>query len=108
MKKLLSAILIFALIIAVMPSVYANGIDIEKIIEETSAYLRENVTTPTVSSIGGEWAVIALSRNMTKADSKYFSDYYSEVENYPEKRGGILHTKKYTEYSRVVTALTAI
>ena len=108
MKKLLSVILIFAISISIMPSVQANGADIEKIIEEASGYLKETVTSPTVSTIGGEWAVIALSRNMTKADDKYFSDYYSEVKNYTEKKGGILHERKYTEYSRVAVALTAI
>lgn len=38
----------------------------------------------------------------------YWDNYYSNLENYVKAHNGVLHSRKYTEYSRVVLALTAI
>ena len=55
-------------------------------VQQSAVYMQKTVSNPQVGSIGGEWAVLGLAR----------SD------------AAVLHSRKYTEYSRVVLALTAI
>lgn len=66
------------------------------------------VKSPEVGSIGGEWAVIGLARSGYSVPASYFDDYYVRVEKYVKNCSGVLHERKYTEYSRVILALTAI
>lgn len=75
---------------------------------DTAAYLQKTVTEPTVASVGGEWTIIALARGGSEISDSYFQKYYANVQSYVIEKNGILHTKKYTEYSRVILALTAI
>ena len=63
---------------------------------------------PVTGSIGGEWAVIGLARSGYPVPANYFDDYYARVEKYVKNCSGVLHERKYTEYSRVILALTAI
>ncbi len=102
MKKILSLMLVFAIFTSIMPMSFAVNID------ETARFIAENVTSPTVGSIGGEWAVIGLARSGYDMPQEYWDNYYTRVLEYIEKCEGVLHTKKYTEYSRVILALTAI
>jgi hypothetical protein len=66
------------------------------------------VKSPQVGSVGGEWAVMELARSGYDVPESYYRDYYATVEEYVKACDGVLHTKKYTEYSRVILALTAI
>ena len=74
----------------------------------SAEYLLRKVKAPSVGAVGGEWAIIGLARSGFDVPQEYWDRYYAAVEAYVENRDGILHTKKYTEYSRVVLALTAI
>lgn len=76
--------------------------------QETGNFLRVNMTNPTVSSIGGEWAVLGLARSGVSVSSSMYSNYLSNVIETLKASNGILSTSKYTEYSRVILALTAI
>lgn len=76
--------------------------------EETAQFLLQSVPNPQVESVGGEWTVLGLARWRTMDNSDYFEHYYRTVEEYVIQRKGVLHDKKYTEYARVVLALTAI
>lgn len=70
-------------------------------------YLQTAVTNPIVDSIGGEWAVIAMARNGSLSDAaknNYLQNIYKKL----RETDGILHTAKYTEYSRVALALTSM
>lgn len=70
-------------------------------------YLQTAVTNPIVDSIGGEWAVIAMARNgnlNNAAKNNYLQNIYQKL----RETSGVLHTTKYTEYSRVALALTAM
>lgn len=75
---------------------------------EVAAYLCQQVPQPQVGSTGGEWTVLGLSRSGFPVPEGYFDDYYQAAEEYVRECGGQLHSRKYTEYSRVVLALTAI
>ena len=76
--------------------------------ERTQRALYTATPAPSVGSIGGEWAVIALARSGYAAPQSYWDDYYSCVKQEVLACRGVLHARKYTEYSRVVLALTAI
>ena len=80
----------------------------EEAYKKTGSYLHNTVTNPTVSSIGGEWAVLGLSRSEFKVNSDYYNKYLANVINTLKENNGILHNKKYTEYSRVILGLTSI
>ena len=74
--------------------------------EETGAYLQAQ-TAPTVGSIGGEWAVIGLSRARLLSDETAQS-YEQTVEDYVKQAGSArLHHAKSTENSRTILGLTA-
>ena len=74
--------------------------------EETGAYLQAQ-TAPTVGSIGGEWAVIGLSRAGLLSDETAQS-YEQTVEDYVKQAGSVrLHHAKSTENSRTILGLTA-
>ena len=78
-----------------------------EILVETAAYLSASVPDPEVSSIGGEWAVIGLVRN-GGLPADYAASYYSNLVRTLRDTGGVLHRVKYTEYSRVVLALSSL
>ena len=78
-----------------------------EILVETAAYLSASVPDPGVSSIGGEWAVIGLARN-GGLPADYAASYYSNLVRTLRDTGGVLHRVKYTEYSRVVLALSSL
>lgn len=78
-----------------------------EILAQTAAYLSASVPDPGVSSIGGEWAVIGLARN-DSLPADYAASYYSNLVRTLRDTGGVLHRVKYTEYSRVVLALSSL
>lgn len=81
---------------------------LQSAVEGSAAYIQRAVKAPQFGSIGGEWAVIGLARSGVTVQQQYWDTYYANVEQYVKNKKGVLHTKKYTEYSRVVLALTAI
>ncbi len=81
---------------------------LSKALDDTAAYLCKTVKTPQVGSIGGEWAVLGLARSGYSVPASYYKDYYEKVEKYVSERKGVLHEKKYTEYSRLIVAVSAI
>ncbi len=107
MKKILSFLLGFIIILS-SANVFAAEQNIGNIIADTANYIYQTVKEPQVGSIGREWAVLGLARSSIEIPEEYFEEYYENVKKYVEENQGILHDKKYTEYSRVVMALTAI
>ena len=111
MKKLLNAALLCALIciVTINPAfAAAKNTQTEKIAEETAQHLYNTVKNPQIGSIGGEWAVIGLSRSGCDIPEDYYKKYIDNAKKYIEDCGGMLHERKYTEYSRVILALTAL
>ena len=82
--------------------------NIEEKIVETANFMQETIPDPTVSSIGGDWTIMSLARSDIEIHKDYFENYYDNVVNILEENQGILHERKYTEYSRAILALTAI
>ncbi len=102
MKKVISYLL--CLIVTLSTAVNA-AVDYYN---DTAQYLYQTVSDPQVGSIGGEWTVIGLARSDADIPQEYFDNYYAAALNYIKSKDGVLHSVKYTEYSRVILALTAI
>lgn len=86
----------------------ASSDELQKAMNDTAKYTYQTVQSPQVGSIGGEWAVLGLARSGYSVPEKYYQDYISTVEKYVQDCQGVLHDKKYTEYSRVIVALSAL
>lgn len=82
--------------------------EIDEVLNDTAKYLYQTVEDPQVASIGGEWAVIGLARSGYDVPDEWFETYYNNLKEYTIKKQGVLHKKKYTDYSRVILALSAI
>lgn len=105
MKRIISFFIAFSLI--VLP-VRAETPQIDEIISDTAEFVMKAVENPQIASIGGEWAVIGLLKCGENIPKEYFETYYNNVENTVKNSNGVLSSRKYTEYSRVVLALTLI
>ena len=77
-------------------------------IAKTGTFLQESVAEPTFGTVGGEWLVLGLARSGLEVSDEYYETYFQNVSAYTAQQGGVLHAKKYTEYSRVILAVTAI
>jgi len=109
MKKFITIFLSFIMLFCLSLESFAEKMyDIDSIISDTANYIFKTVSEPQVGAIGGEWAVIGLARSSEEIPEEYFENYYKTVCEYTKGKKGILHNKKYTEYSRVILALTAI
>jgi hypothetical protein len=108
MRKFARKIMALALALAfIYPAQASDAKKIDAVLAKTAKYVYETVKTPTVASIGGEWAIIGLARSGYNAPKSYFENYYKSVAAYVKEHKGVLHEKKYTEYSRVILGLTA-
>ena len=107
-----SIYILIALMLSICMSfdVFAKVSDkvLDDAIKDTAEYMYRVVKNPQVGSVGGEWAMLGLARSGYEVPDKYYQDYYSTVENYVSERKGDLHRVKYTEYSRLIVALTSI
>lgn len=104
MKKTVSILLIFIMLF----SVAYSAPDLNTAVEKCVQYINSAVPSPGVSSIGGEWAVIALARSGAENQQNFFDKYYDSLVKKLTDKNGVLHDRKYTEYSRAVLAVTAI
>ena len=70
-------------------------------------YLRDNVTNPVVNTVGGEWSVLTMARygNLSEETKQ---NYMTNLYRVLEENKGVLDKRKYTEYARVVLALSAL
>lgn len=105
MKRLLAYLLTFLII---LPQAVFAAEDIDSVLDSSIRYMLSSVPEPTVSSIGGEWMIIGAARSGYEIPEEYYQKYYDNLKAYLDKNHGVLHERKYTEYSRVILALTAI
>lgn len=100
--------LVLALGLVVQTQAAGSTPSLSQALNSTAQYVSETVTAPQVGSIGGDWAVLGLARSGCAVPTQYYRDYFAAVEDYVKACKGNLHEKKYTEYSRVILALSAI
>ncbi|MEG1661525.1 MAG: hypothetical protein RR332_03325, partial [Clostridiales bacterium] len=108
-KKFSAFILALLLIGVFSPAALAGGENqTATALKDTAAYVYQATPAPQVGSIGGEWAVLGLARSGYAVPASYYETYYAAVEKQVQDCQGVLDKRKYTEYSRVILALTAI
>lgn len=109
MKKITSFFVGLTLLLSLTVNAFAvGGGGFDDLYSNTADYIYGVTKNPGVGSIGGEWAVLSLARADKGIPNEYFGKYYAETEKYVKSKNGILHDKKYTEYSRMILAVTAI
>lgn len=77
-------------------------------LQQTADWLLGIITEPGYGSVGGEWTVLGLARSGLEIPQGWFEDYYQSLCAHTADQGGVLDSRKYTEYSRVILAVTAI
>ena len=97
---------VFALLLALCLLLSACGAKTP--LEQTEAYLKTAVPEPGFGSLNGDWIVFGLARAGADLSDGYFARYYKAVEATVQAAGGVLDENRYTEYSRLTLALTAI
>ncbi len=75
---------------------------------QTAQALQKMVPQPSFGASGGEWSVFALARWGGEVPRQYFDGYLSRLTETVRRSEGVLHKRKYSEYSRAVIALTAL
>ena len=87
-------------------------------LEDVLAYIYSTTTNPIVGSIGGEWAVLSMTRYGVEDDA-WYEGYLDNLEAYINANAVsidksvspykvVLHSVKSTDNARVVVALTAL
>lgn len=107
-RKIGSLILALALAASSVTGALAAASPAQGAYDRAAAFISKAVPAPEVSSIGGEWAVIGLARGGAARPQNYDADYLNRVEQTVKEKQGVLHARKYTEYSRVILAVTAL
>lgn len=107
-RRSMSIFLAFAILLTWgMTGLAAEPTGLDAAVEAAAAYVYKAVPHPGTEDIGGEWAVIGLARSGYKVPDSYFEEYYKAVEADVREKKGVLHDKKYTDYSRVILGVTA-
>lgn len=108
-KKILSLLVVLCL---VMSSVTAMSMAADSqttayktAMSKTESYMIKKLSNP---GYNDEWYVIGLARGSAAVSDAAYQTYYKNLEKAVKNSKGILDKKKYTEYSRVILALTAI
>ena len=110
-RKRRALAVLLALCMALGLTAHASAVSdaaLEAAFTDTAQYVYKTVKSPQVGSVGGEWAVLGLARSGYEIPETYYQNYYAAVEGYVRACGGVLHEKKYTEYARVIVALSSI
>ena len=94
------------LCVFVMLTVNVNAVEYKKndTLSQALSLLLEDNQKPDVSSIGGEWAVIAISRGQMAVNKPYYDSYYGKVKDFIKNS----NVSRYTDYSRLILAINAI
>ncbi|QSX04860.1 S-layer homology domain-containing protein [Sedimentibacter sp. zth1] len=112
-KKILSIMLMLSIVISSLLPIYAvqikePSVELDKVIENTAKYVLDCAKKLKNDETLGEWTIISLIRAGIEVPEKYYDDYYNNLVKQLEENDGILHKRKYTEYSRAVLTLTAL
>lgn len=105
--RCLAALLTLALLLSGCAAAEKPGAP-QTALEKTAAYLQKSVPEPAPGSVGGEWRVLGLARSGLEVPEAYFTGYYDRLCARLDEQQGVLDTRRSTEYSRTILALTAL
>ena len=109
MKRVLSlALMLTCLLALAAPAAAAKEPDLQALVDGSAKYMLSAVKAPDHADVGGEWAVLGLARCGYTVPDGYFEGYYGKLVTYVKECEGVLHERKYTDYSRVVITLSAL
>ncbi|MCL2446059.1 MAG: hypothetical protein FWD06_04775 [Oscillospiraceae bacterium] len=103
-KRIFSILLAVACLFAGGIAVFANADSARNVVLH---FLATNVTAPTISTVGGEWAVLALARGNGNVSASFYDAYINRVRDVLRANNGNLPGPR-TEFARVVLALSAL
>lgn len=107
--RVLSMLLLFVILWQCIPTlpVYAEDCPEKASLESTLQYLQAEMQSEIQNNSIDEWTVLILERNgRLCAEDK--AAYLKQLTQKLQETNGVLSTRKYTEYSRVVLTLNAI
>ena len=108
MRRIISLIIITVLLTGTsIPAFATTKAELDTHTSGTASYILQTVGNPQVGNIGGDWAVLGLARSKHNVPDSYYENYYRAVERYVKDHNGVLHERRYTDYSRVILSLTA-
>ena len=81
---------------------------VDQAMDDTGNLLLKQVPEPVIGSVGGEWTIIGLSASGTPIPGPYRDGYLERVKEQMTQNQGVLTRNKYTEYSRLILALTIL
>ncbi len=108
MKRILSLVLILVCLLSLTVPAAGVGTDLQTLVNGSAKYMLSAVMSPEPGDVGGEWAVLGLARSGYTVPGGYFEGYYGKLEAYVKECKGVLHERKYTDYSRVIITLSAL
>ena len=109
MKKSISLVLVFVCLLALaVPAAAAKETDLQSLVNGSAKYMLSAVKAPEPGDVGGEWAVLGLARSGYTVPDGYFEGYYGKLVAHVKECKGVLHARKYTDYSRVIITLSAL
>lgn len=79
--------------------------ELSSMIKNASNWILENTKNPGYQD---EWKILGLKRGNIDVPSDYYETYYNNLVEVVKEKDGNLNRSKYTEYSRVIIALTAL
>ncbi len=118
-KRIITILILITLLFQIAAPAYANTAILQtkqstkqqmviSTIQDISTVLQKNNPQPKPGSTGGEWLILGLARSDMNVSNTYYDSYYKALETTVKEKEGILHKRKYTEYSRTVLALTSM
>ena len=106
MKKLVLCALMFIMSVSFVEVGAYAAEDLDTTITKTAQYVSQTVTNPQIASIGGDWAVFALSRYGYDND-EFYNTYYKNVSDAVKESNSEYVGEFSTDSSRVVIALSS-
>lgn len=119
MKRIVSALLLIIMLFTFAGCSEKKGEQLPAVTEapvqaeengllKIAKWMQSEIPEPGFGSVGGEWLAMGLARSELEGMEEYLLGYGERVAAYTAEQGGILHNRKYTEYSRTILAWTAI
>ena len=97
---------VFAVILIIIISIIAVKFFLEKnvdVLDSAIEYIKDNAASLVPGNTSDDWAVMILARAGT--DESTLESYTQALRKYIADKEGVLHARRYTEYSRLVSVI---
>lgn len=105
-------VLAILMIITIPASVFADaGLSVSEVTalrDGTARYVYETTPAPNYDTMEGRWEVYSVHNSGFAAPQSWYDAFYQNVEDWVRGNQGVLHRRKYTEYSAMTIVLTAL